>query len=60
LIPWLVDAGGTVVVAPRDVPGGRCAVLTDPDGHRVELFSPTGGHAVGPYLAERSLIAGEP
>ena len=34
--------------------------VRDPDGHRVELFTPTGGHAVGPYLAERSLIVGEP
>jgi predicted enzyme related to lactoylglutathione lyase len=51
LIDGLVEAGGTVVVAPRDVPGGRRAVLTDPDGHRVELFTPTGGHEVDAYLA---------
>jgi len=31
-----------VVVAPRDVAGGRHAVMTDLDGHRVELFTPTG------------------
>lgn len=38
LIPGLVEAGGSVVVAAGDVPGGRRAVVSDPDGHRVELF----------------------
>ena len=53
LITGLVEAGGTVVGAPQDVPGGRRAVVTDPDGHRAELFTPTGGHEVGTYLTER-------
>jgi predicted enzyme related to lactoylglutathione lyase len=60
LIAGLVEAGGAVVVAPREVPGGRGAVVSDPDGHRVELFTPVGGHDVGTYLAERPLIVGEP
>jgi predicted enzyme related to lactoylglutathione lyase len=38
LIPGLVEAGGSVVVAAGDVPGGRRAVVSDPDGHRVELL----------------------
>ena len=39
----LVEAGGTVMNAPTDVAGGRRAVISDPDGHRIELFTPTGG-----------------
>ncbi len=46
VIPALVEAGGAVVAAPRDVAGGRHAVVTDSDGHRVELFTPTGAHKV--------------
>jgi lactoylglutathione lyase len=46
VVPALVEAGGAVVVAPRDVAGGRHAVVTDLDGHRVELFTPTVGHKV--------------
>jgi lactoylglutathione lyase len=30
-------AGGTSVSPPNDSPWGRRAVVTDPDGHRVEL-----------------------
>lgn len=55
LVAGLVEAGGSVVVAPRDVPGGRHAVIADLDGHRVELFTPTGGHEVGGYLPEREV-----
>ena len=53
LVPALVKAGGAIVTAPRDVAGGRHAVITDPDGHRVELFTPSGGHKVQPYLGQR-------
>ena len=51
LIPPLIEAGGSVVARPKDVPGGRLAIVADPDGHKVELFTPTGGHKVSPYLA---------
>lgn len=50
LLPMLVDAGGVVVSAPSDVDGGRRAVVADPDGRKVELITPSGGHDVGPYL----------
>jgi catechol 2,3-dioxygenase-like lactoylglutathione lyase family enzyme len=40
LVPALVEAGGSVVIAPRDTDAGRHAVVTDPDGHRVELSTP--------------------
>jgi len=53
LVSGLVQAGGSVVSGPRDITGGRHAILTDPDGHRVELFTPTGGHEVAPYLRGR-------
>ena len=33
----LVEAGGSVVSLPKPSPWGRRAVLTDPEGHRVEL-----------------------
>jgi lactoylglutathione lyase len=32
-------AGGAEVSAPQDSPWGRRAVVSDPDGHRVELTS---------------------
>ena len=36
----LLAAGGTETARPRDSEWGRRAVVTDPDGHRVELTSP--------------------
>lgn len=39
-VSTLVQAGGSLVSRPRDVTGGRHAVVADPDGHRVELFTP--------------------
>lgn len=33
----LLTSGGTAVTPPQDSPWGRRAVVTDPDGHRVEL-----------------------
>lgn len=33
--------GGSEVSAPQDSPWGRRAVVSDPDGHRVELTSTT-------------------
>ena len=36
----LLAAGGTETSAPQDSEWGRRAVVTDPDGHRVELTSP--------------------
>lgn len=33
-------ASGTSVSSPRDSPWGRRAVVSDPDGHRVELTMP--------------------
>ena len=41
LVPLLLQAGGSVVSSPGDVEGGRQAVVSDVDGHRVELFAPT-------------------
>jgi catechol 2,3-dioxygenase-like lactoylglutathione lyase family enzyme len=53
LVPSLVGAGGSLIVGPRDVDGGRHAVVRDPDGHSVEMFAPSGGHTVGRYLGKR-------
>jgi len=53
LVPLLIQAGGSLVSGPRDVPGGRRAVVEDLDGHKVELFTPTRGHEAGAYLEER-------
>ena len=47
LVPSLIQAGGSLVAGPRDVPGGRQAVVTDLEGHNVELFTPSGGHQTG-------------
>lgn len=33
----LLDVGGQSVSSPKDSPWGRRAVVSDPDGHRVEL-----------------------
>jgi len=55
LVPMLVEAGGSVVAPPRTVEGGRHAVVADLDGHRVELFTPSTGHEVQPYLQTREL-----
>ncbi|WP_459554926.1 VOC family protein [Lacunimicrobium album] len=33
----LLDAGGQAVLSPRKSPWSRRAVVSDPDGHRVEL-----------------------
>jgi predicted enzyme related to lactoylglutathione lyase len=33
----LLAAGGTSVNPPKDSPWGRRAVVSDPDGHRIEL-----------------------
>lgn len=33
----LLTAGGTSVVPPKTSPWGRRAVVSDPDGHRIEL-----------------------
>jgi predicted enzyme related to lactoylglutathione lyase len=57
LVPMLVGAGGSVVAAPRSVADGRQAVVADLDGHRVELFTPSIGHHVQPYLPIRNLPA---
>ena len=57
LVPLLIEAGGSMVVGPKDISGGRHAIVADPDGHRVELFTPTGGHKVAPYLPERGLLS---
>ncbi len=40
LVPLLERAGAAVTVRPHDRDGGRHAVVTDFDGHRVELFTP--------------------
>ena len=37
-IAELSDCPDSVVTAPRDTEWGRRAVVTDPDGHRVELL----------------------
>lgn len=37
----LLSAGGRLVCSPNDSPWGRRAVVEDPDGHRIELVSPT-------------------
>lgn len=37
-IEQLTAAGGTIVTAPRTAPRGRKAVVSDPDGRRVELL----------------------
>ena len=55
VVPMLIQAGGSLVSTARDVAGGRHAVVADLDGHRVELFTPTGGHEVAEYLTERRL-----
>jgi lactoylglutathione lyase len=39
LVPLLVEAGAKVRTAPADSEWGRRAVMTDPDGHAVELIS---------------------
>jgi predicted enzyme related to lactoylglutathione lyase len=36
----ILAAGGASVSSPRDSPWGRRAVVSDPDGHRVELTMP--------------------
>ena len=36
----LVAAGGKITQAPHDSEWGRRAVVTDPDGHKVELVTP--------------------
>ncbi|WP_081444822.1 VOC family protein [Blastopirellula marina] len=33
----LMSAGGTSVIPPKDSEWGRRAVVSDPDGHRIEL-----------------------
>lgn len=38
----LLSAGGTEVSAPKLSPWGRRAVISDPDGHRVELTAAAG------------------
>ena len=35
----LLEAGGSETMSPRESKWGRRAVVTDPDGHRVELTS---------------------
>jgi len=40
LLPALQEAGGTFISPPQDSPWGLRAVVTDPDGHRVELSQP--------------------
>jgi catechol 2,3-dioxygenase-like lactoylglutathione lyase family enzyme len=55
LVPMMIQVGGSLVSGPRDISGGRHAVVTDLDGHRVELFTPTRGHQVAAYLEERPL-----
>jgi len=40
LLERLEAAGATVISAAQDSPWGRRAVVTDPDGHRVELTEP--------------------
>lgn len=37
LLPMLTTLGGTTVAMPKDSPWGRRAVMSDPDGRRVEL-----------------------
>jgi catechol 2,3-dioxygenase-like lactoylglutathione lyase family enzyme len=39
LVRMVIEAGATVVSAPRDSPWGRRAVVRDLDGHSVELVS---------------------
>ena len=34
----LVKAGGTLIQPIRDVDWGKCAVVADPDGHKIELL----------------------
>ena|SRR5579883_2906415 len=36
-VAHLAGQGASVISAPQDSPWGRRAVVTDPDGHRVEL-----------------------
>lgn len=57
LVPMLVAAGGSLIARPRDIDGGRRAVVADVDGHKIELFTPTQGHQLGPYLDEPSIAA---
>jgi lactoylglutathione lyase len=40
IIATVQEAGATVVSPPKSSPWGRRAVITDPDGHRVELTEP--------------------
>lgn len=40
LVEPVVELGGTLVSGPADSPWGRRAVVTDPDGHTVELLTP--------------------
>jgi lactoylglutathione lyase len=42
VITALQEAGATVVSPPKPSPWGRRAVITDPDGHRVELTEVSG------------------
>jgi lactoylglutathione lyase len=37
MVTRLTAAGGTIVSPPKDSPWGLRAVLSDPDGHRIEL-----------------------
>ncbi|HEY1081954.1 MAG TPA: VOC family protein [Prosthecobacter sp.] len=38
----LQEKGHPIVSSPKDSPWGRRAVVSDPDGHRVELLEPVG------------------
>jgi hypothetical protein len=58
LVPFLVRAGGSVIAEPRDVDGGRRAVVRDPDGHRIEMFTPSAGHKLGTNLGGRAGLVG--
>ena len=44
----IVDAGGSVVVAPEDIPVGRLAVVRDPFGNAIVLLD----LSVGRYLTD--------
>ena len=37
------SAGGTVVEAPYDYPGGRRFIFTDPDGNQLGVYQPSDG-----------------
>ena len=41
-VATLEETGATVVSPPKQSPWGRRAVITDPDGHRIELTEVSG------------------